>query len=295
MTWFLRLLLVCLEGDEGVSLPRELRLDDLPEGSRPAVAAPVDLPPLLLGAPLPPLAGAQEPAPHDSFTGFFETHFSKIAWRDNVWRDYLTQPPVLFPLFLGVSAAAISHWDEQLSNDFQGQWGNRKWIANDGLAILVSSGVLFPILFPAEGRNSWDQFWNVGESFLITEGITAGLKLAVQRTRPGGGGRNSSFPSGHASAAFCGAALIERNFGWEAGLPAYAIAVVTGLSRIETGDHFPSDVLAGAAIGVLTAEIIDALHWGTGREGVGICGHTLNFSFAPGRSEGMELALTVRF
>src|SRR5262249_15775341 len=47
----------------------------------------------------------QEP-PHDSFEGFFATHFSGAAWAQNVWHDYLTQPPVIFPLALGAGAAA---------------------------------------------------------------------------------------------------------------------------------------------------------------------------------------------
>src|SRR5271167_3469081 len=49
-------------------------------------------------------------APHDSFAGFFDAHGSSSAWRDFVWRDYLTQPDVLLPLGLGVGAAVISHW-----------------------------------------------------------------------------------------------------------------------------------------------------------------------------------------
>jgi membrane-associated phospholipid phosphatase len=74
------------------------------------------------------------------------------------------------------------------------------------------------------------------------------LKVAVGRTRPNGG--NWSFPSGHAAAAFATAPVLSRRFGPRVGIPAYALAVATGLGRMEDRKHYLSDVLAGAAIGL---------------------------------------------
>ncbi len=60
-----------------------------------------------------------------------------------------------------------------------------------------------------------------------------------------------SFPSGHTTAAF--AAMMglflatDKRKSW----PALIFAVVMGLSRIYLGVHYPSDVIAGAAIGTL--------------------------------------------
>ena len=53
-------------------------------------------------------------------------------------------------------------------------------------------------------------------------------------------------------------------------IPAYVLAVATGVSRVEARRHFPSDVLVGAAVGALRAGIVDSLHVGGERRGEGI-------------------------
>ncbi len=58
---------------------------------------------------------------------------------------------------------------------------------------------------------------------------------------------SSSFPSGHATAAFCGATLLSD------GDPLwplyYAIAVVVAVSRVHVKIHHASDVVGGAIVG----------------------------------------------
>ena len=68
----------------------------------------------------------EEPSPHGSFQGFFQKHGSGDAWRDYVWDDYLTQPAILLPVGLAVSAAAISHWDRTLERHWHGLLGGRR-------------------------------------------------------------------------------------------------------------------------------------------------------------------------
>ncbi len=96
-----------------------------------------------------------------------------------------------------------------------------------------------------QGRN---QFY---KSFLTTFLITHALKITVNEKRPGNNG-TQSFPSGHTSAAFQGAAFIQMRYGWKYGLPAYAAAGFVGWSRIRANKHYPVDVIAGAAIGILS-------------------------------------------
>ena len=61
-----------------------------------------------------------------------------------------------------------------------------------------------------------------------------------------------SMPSGHTTAAFLMAALIGYFFGVFL-LVVYCWAALIGLSRVVLGVHYPSDILAGAALGTSCA------------------------------------------
>ena len=87
----------------------------------------------------------------------------------------------------------------------------------------------------------------MGTSFVITHTI----KRLINKQRPNGG--NYSFPSGHTSAAFTGAAFIERRYGLKAGIPTYLLASYVGWTRIESNYHDEWDVLGGAIIGIGSA------------------------------------------
>lgn len=96
-------------------------------------------------------------------------------------------------------------------------------------------------------------------AFGRTELTTYSLKYSVDEQRPNGHGE--SFPSGHTSAAFMGAEFIRKQYGWGWGVPAYLSAGVVGWSRVEAGKHWTHDVLAGAAIGILSNH--DGLNFST--------------------------------
>ncbi len=94
------------------------------------------------------------------------------------------------------------------------------------------------------------------EAQLVSGVLTQALKVSVARVRPRGTARHS-FPSGHTSATFATAAVLQQRFGWRVGIPAYAAAAYVGLSRISEDEHYFSDVIFGAAVGIASARTVD--------------------------------------
>jgi membrane-associated phospholipid phosphatase len=91
--------------------------------------------------------------------------------------------------------------------------------------------------------------WQFTKGLLLTEAVTYGLKLSVNKQRPDKSNDNS-FPSGHTSTVFHSAGYVHRRYGFKYSIPAYALAGFTAASRIDSKKHDVLDVLAGAAIGL---------------------------------------------
>ena len=104
----------------------------------------------------------------------------------------------------------------------------------------------------------------IAAAFLISGGITTGLKYSVNRPRPfvsyplliekKSNAGNPSFPSGHTSSAFCTATSLSLAYPkWYIIAPSFLWACAVSYSRMELGVHYPSDVLSGALIGTTSA------------------------------------------
>jgi membrane-associated phospholipid phosphatase len=86
------------------------------------------------------------------------------------------------------------------------------------------------------------------------------IKAAVRRRRPrleglpplAGTLSGLSYPSAHAATSFAGARMLSPAL---PATPMYALAVSLVLSRLYLGLHYPSDILAGGALGAALAEL----------------------------------------
>jgi membrane-associated phospholipid phosphatase len=95
-----------------------------------------------------------------------------------------------------------------------------------------------------------------------TYAVNTALKVVVRRRRPQLPGLPAlvstptglSFPSAHSATSFAGALAYSR-LGLPV-LPLYAFAALVALSRLYLGVHYPSDVLAGAALGTAVAAVL---------------------------------------
>lgn len=107
--------------------------------------------------------------------------------------------------------------------------------------------------------------WKIVGALAVNTVIAEGLKYAVNRERPyekfpllihpyDASEKGQSFPSGHTSEAFAMAASLSIECKrWYVVVPAYAYATAVGYSRLYLGEHYPTDVLAGAAVGIGSA------------------------------------------
>jgi membrane-associated phospholipid phosphatase len=116
-------------------------------------------------------------------------------------------------------------------------------ISDVGAASLITFSIALPVI-KKDKRGLYQSAGSLAATSLITEG----LKQAFPKMRPDGSDRKS-FPSGHTSRSFSAAATVFNRYGASYGIPAFALASLVGVARVQAKKHFWSDVLVGAAIG----------------------------------------------
>lgn len=98
------------------------------------------------------------------------------------------------------------------------------------------------------------------EATILSETITQGIKVAVRRERPirddGTRAGGFAFPSGHAAGTFAAATVLQQHLGWKWAVPTYTIASYVAMSRLVDDRHWASDVVAGAAEGIIVGRSV---------------------------------------
>jgi membrane-associated phospholipid phosphatase len=138
------------------------------------------------------------------------------------------------------------------------------WMSTSNSAYLVPAGIslgnlAYGFIYKDEQakRNGFETTLSVGMGILLS----GGFKEVINRKRPHqsypgeistyttSGGK--SFPSGHATLAFSVATSLSLQYKkWYVVIPAYAWASSVAYSRMYLGRHYPTDVLAGAVVGI---------------------------------------------
>jgi membrane-associated phospholipid phosphatase len=95
-------------------------------------------------------------------------------------------------------------------------------------------------------------------ALVVSQALTQGIKYASQRDRPTG--ECCAFPSGHASAAFATASVLERHLGYRGAWPTFVIASYVAASRLSDNRHFLSDVMFGSALGIASGWTVVGRH-----------------------------------
>ena len=152
-----------------------------------------------------------------------------------------------------------SNFEKNFQVDLRNKVGNDYMLHIDNYLQYVPAVEIYTFdLLNVEAKNHWfDQTKYLLMANLISSTATQSLKRIIPKERPNG--RFHSFPSGHTTLAFTNACVLYNEFHNTAPVIAYsgyAFAVTTGLFRMMNNAHWMSDVLVGAGIGILSAELV---------------------------------------
>tara|TARA_R110002020_G_scaffold71451_5_gene184551 strand:+ start:7386 stop:7964 length:579 start_codon:yes stop_codon:yes gene_type:complete len=152
--------------------------------------------------------------------------------------------PVLFFILVLMISLQCCKLNAQDTSETQPIIGTNQKIG-DVILIALPVAALGTTLLKGDKKGAW-QFT---KGFVVTEAVTYGLKMSINKTRPDQSNDNS-FPSGHTSTVFHSAGYIHRRYGFKYSIPAYLLAGFTAASRIDSKKHDILDIIAGAAIGL---------------------------------------------
>jgi PAP2 superfamily len=127
--------------------------------------------------------------------------------------------------------------------------GEAKLASGAGNIIYLAAGTILPLL--EDGKEGTQHSMRTADSLLTSTLLAEALKRITREKRPDSSDR-TSFPSGHATAAFA-VATMESHYHPNQALLWYGGAMLIGASRVQLNRHRWHDVAAGAAIGYFTS------------------------------------------
>jgi len=188
--------------------------------------------------------------------------------KGSVWRKAVQVPMALTALSL-LSATDNESFDKYEFKELRDKVSPHfHHHADDYLQYAPVAAVYGLNLVGIKGRNDFaNRTAIIVKSSVLVAAITLPLKKITAEPRPDTGERNS-FPSGHTATAFAAATIIAKEYGhiskWY-GIGAYTAATSVGVMRILNNRHWVTDTLAGAAVGILSTNVVYLTHqykWG---------------------------------
>jgi membrane-associated phospholipid phosphatase len=201
------------------------------------------------------VAAAEEPA--KPTRSFFPSLFHNLG--DDV--KHIPRKNTLYWLGAGVATSlAIHPADDNLTDRFSNSDSAKTFFKAGkyvGLfpVILGTAVTTYVVGRSRPSRRAQHLGMDLIEATLLSEGITEIVKFSVRRDRPlqddGTRATGYAFPSGHSAVTFAAATVLQQHLGWKWAVPTYSIASYVAMSRLADDRHWASDVMAGAAEGII--------------------------------------------
>jgi membrane-associated phospholipid phosphatase len=199
-------------------------------------------------------AGEEATKPNRSF---FPTLFRNLG--DDI--KHIPRKNTLYWLAAGTAAAAAIHPADDNLNDRFSNSDSAKTFFKAGkyvgsFPVLLGTAVTTYIVGRSRpSRRAQHLGMDLIEATLLSEGFTELIKFSVRRDRPlqdnGKRAAGYAFPSGHSAVTFAAATVLQQHLGWKWAVPTYSIASYVAMSRLADDRHWASDVVGGAAEGII--------------------------------------------
>ena len=164
----------------------------------------------------------------------------------------------------GALALAIHPADHSINAHLVNKSSDALWVPGHviGSTPVVLGGAFATYFAGRLTGTRWVQHLGMDEieATALASAFSEGIKLAVRRQRPvqvdGNQSHTYSFPSGHATLTFAAATVLQQHLGYKAAIPTYAVASYVAMSRLHDNRHFASDVVFGAALGIVVGRSV---------------------------------------
>ena len=137
---------------------------------------------------------------------------------------------------------------------FKDDWRDAFGAAGNPLVHVGLAGIWYVVGQQTQNEHTYRVAGTLRRALMVN-----GLSVLAGQLATGGHGPNGesgSFPSGHTSSTFVIASVMHRAYGPWVGVPLYALGGLVATERLDSDEHFLSDVVMGAVMGLVIGHTI---------------------------------------
>jgi hypothetical protein len=191
-------------------------------------------------------------------------HMPRELWTDTK-AVYLNKTNAIILLAAGGAALGLRcDCDDEVEDKFDRartcnpEWGDVGGAIGNPVTHFALAGAWYVAGTLEQDTRTYQVGKTLFSALIINSLSTLTLKAAACTDSPNG--ESLAWPSGHTSSAFCFASVMHRAYGPWVGIPLYGLAGYGAFSRLDDREHHLSDVVFGAALGLVVGHTVAAGH-----------------------------------